>query len=292
MDHGLASDIIYRAVRVKTVFAEPNKEVNGLGTGFFVKTKRGLHLVTNRHVVDPNYEKRRDQELKSVSVTIFSKDETTQRPDHSMELKFPDCDFNFAQDYRNDVAVLHTKGVSFDLGDMHKFKGVGGHTVNVDELATRDDFEKIMPGDFLSFVGYPEWATARPILRSGCIASDPRYNDEYQRKSGDVVLFEGFSSAGGSGSPVFSHRRSVHVFVGEGGLMRYQYRQNNPPRGPLLIGVNAGHIIDKSQGLPQHAGLSCFYKSYVFREMIEEYERNLDATSPEVDTAGTPPASA
>ena len=71
------------------------------------------------------------------------------------------------------------------------------------------------------------------------------------KRQGQCIAYEGFSSEGASGSPVFAVPKGL---------------RNIPnSRQGYLIGVNAGHI----SGQIGHSGISYFYKSTVIMEIIK-----------------------
>ena len=63
MFHGLDNRYLYSAYRITTEFtSEFNEPTAGHGTGFWVMTNHSqLALVTNRHVVDPQYADLKDR---------------------------------------------------------------------------------------------------------------------------------------------------------------------------------------------------------------------------------------
>ena len=94
----------------------------------------------------------------------------------------------------------------------------------------------------------------------GTIASDPRTN--YCYRNGDPIAariaYEGFSSEGASGSPVFATQKGFPV--GEGLEAPEDFY-----REMKLIGIHAGHYhSDKG-----HSGISYFYKSSVIKNIID-----------------------
>ncbi len=95
----------------------------------------------------------------------------------------------------------------------------------------------------------------RPIMRTGTIASDPKFDYSWDKSShGNCIAYEGFSSEGASGSPIFAPPRGMTGIPNS----RHGY----------LIGINAGHIPEQYG----HSGISYFYKSTVILEIIEKYK--------------------
>jgi len=114
------------------------------------------------------------------------------------------------------------------------------------------------PFDLICYSGFPnqhDKLGGRPIIRSGHIASDPQYDYSWDdRYRGKCIAYEGFSSEGASGSPIFAPPRGMHGILNS----RHGY----------LVGVNAGHIPNTTG----HSGISYFYKSTVILEIIERHE--------------------
>jgi hypothetical protein len=119
-------------------------------------------------------------------------------------------------------------------------------------------YSTVQAFDLICFSGFPDQHDKlgnRPILRSGRIASDPRFNYSWDKSNhGSCVAYEGFSFAGSSGSPVYAPAR------GALGL------QNS--RDALVVGINAGHVPSYPNG---HSGISYFYKSTVVLEIMSQH---------------------
>ena len=128
----------------------------------------------------------------------------------------------------------------------------------------------------LAFIGYPEpfYDTERkaPVLRSGVIASDPRFNFE-EHTYGNCLAYEAFSLWGSSGSPVFATEKGFQVGQGLQATAGF-YRELK------LIGINSAFFPIKKE-LPteqkpeltvkeeQHSGISLLYKSTSIIEAID-----------------------
>ena len=128
--------------------------------------------------------------------------------------------------------------------------------VPINLLATAKDYEsQFSVCDFVAFPGFPEWydkLQQRPILRSGTIASDPRYDYSFVPEyKGECVAYEAFSYGGSSGSPVFAVEKGPKPGPG---ISFPGFRELK------LLGINAGHLNVGSSN-PQHSGISYLYKS-------------------------------
>ena len=154
-----------------------------------------------------------------------------------------------------------------DVACIKAPKVVGGMTVNstipYSMLATENWIsEKLSVCDTIAYPGFPKWYDRQnntPIFRMGTIASDPRFN--YSCSPGapisSQIAYEGFSSGGASGSPVFAIQRGFKT----GGAIS---APDDFYREVKLIGINAGHFEDQIG----HSGVSYFYKASVIHDII------------------------
>lgn len=260
MFHGLNNQFLYVAYKVTATFADDIGNVRtGTGTCFFVKNKRdSLCLVSNRHVFDFSY-KKDDSSLAKYSlkeIEISGKRGSTEDNIPEGDLSFSIVpNVKFSGDCNNDIACV-TEIIPLKANDIRI-----DYFVPYSFLAIEADFQKrLMVCDFLAFPGFPEWydkQANRPILRTGTISSDPRFDYSYgDAVRGACVAYEAFSHSGSSGSPVFAVQKGPKPGVGI----------NFPSfRDLLLVGINAGHLktTDKT-----HSGISYFYKSTAIAQAI------------------------
>lgn len=208
MYHGLTNQFLYSAYKVEVYFYDDlGNPQAGVGTGFFVKNKSGkLCLVTNRHVLDFAFRNPMPNADKYVLNRIVVSGKAASAPgnvpvsDISFELaplvKFP-------VDSKNDVACITDLKVTKNPGVRIDY------FIPNEMIATPNEFENdLNVSDFLAFPGFPEWhdkKANRPILRTGTISSDPRYDYSFQDAVGGAcVAYEAFSFNGSSGSPIFA----------------------------------------------------------------------------------------
>ena len=264
MIHGLDNRHLYAAYRLDCTFSDGSgRQIDGTGTGFFVRSGDGKqYLVTNRHVVDiafncPQYQ---GFNLREVFVSGKRLDVATALPDVDQRYQIVQPNLRYSNVPENDIACMI---------DPRIFVPDGNPTMTVDFflghdlLATHGDFERdISVCDFVAFPGYPEWhdiQQRRPILRTGTVSSDPRYDyrDLKGNYIGQCIAYEAFSSGGSSGSPVFTLQKGIQP--GEG--------ISFPAYRPLkLIGINASHLPAKDNS---HSGISIMYKSSAILDMID-----------------------
>lgn len=260
MYHGLTNSFLYSAYKISVVFRDDigNSE-SRKGTCFFVINKDGIMcLVTNRHMLDLSY-KNTDESYRIFhvsSITISGKLGYCDIPPER-DINFnvvPDSKFSVS--YDNDVSCIQNPKI--ENGQLVPIS----YYIPYDFLANDEDFQKnLMVCDFVAFPGFPEWHDSqsnRPILRTGTIASDPRFDYSFgEEVKGACVAYEAFSYGGSSGSPVFAVQKGPEPGRGISfpGFRRL-----------LMVGINAGHLrIGTGES---HSGISYFYKSTAIAELI------------------------
>lgn len=142
-------------------------------------------------------------------------------------------------------------------------------SIQYDFLASEEWINtKLTVCDTIAYPGFPEWFDHKnntPIFRMGTIASNPR--SDYCCGDNDPVAarvaYEGFSSGGASGSPVFAIQKGFRV---GGGIQAPE----DFFREVKVVGINAG-LFFNDKG---HSGISYFYKSSVIKNIIDEMIEN------------------
>lgn len=165
-------------------------------------------------------------------------------------------EFVFHSNPHNDIACL--KSVHVDNSLAVSF------AIPYSMLATDEWLQnKLSVCDSLAYPGFPDWFDKQnntPIFRMGTIASDPRLN--YSCFPGEPIAsriaYEGFSTGGASGSPVFAIQRGFPTGDGISAPADF-YREVK------LIGINAGHFKDQDG----HSGISYLYKSSAIHDIID-----------------------
>jgi hypothetical protein len=252
MFHQPPENFLYSAYKIYVEHSNGSKTKKGSATGFVIALSQEIPLiVTNRHVVDLNY-KKTDSKFKEFKLSKFII--TGRKPDDSQySLRLHEiANFYFHDDYENDVILIKPM-VYFDNEKIRSFHWHFG----IEHLADETIFKDIFPFDLICYSGFPNTHDKfdnRPILRSGNIASDPKYNYSWDKEyQGQCIAYEGFSSVGASGSPIFAPSRGL--------------RNISNSRHGFLIGVNAGHIPENYG----HSGISYFYKSTVILDIINKH---------------------
>ncbi len=227
---------LYAAVRLLPTFMDrpSGKSLQGgaWATGFVIGPPDGNghrgFIVTNRHVVDPGFQDPPRYGLELVSVAVHGHQQRAGGGPPSTEAST-----------HVGVRVLSSTDENRDIALIDRSSGqvnvdAGTASVNwypYDALALDSDFEDglITVGDYVCVAGYPGGLrsgrpTERPILASGFIASDPRFDAEYVGGSGaGEILCHALSWGGMSGGPV------VGWPLGKEGRM-------------TVVGINAGHL--------------------------------------------------
>ncbi len=259
MIHGLNNTFLYAAKKIITVCSNGTDNEAFRGTGFFIQKESVFYFITNRHIVEPGYSdpKYKGYKLIEFNIESYESFDSNNRPSTLKSASLVNfSEFKFDQNEHNDVACI--KAPQF----------VGGMTINAPipySMLATDDWlsKKLSVCDSIAYPGFPKWYDRQnntPIFRMGTIASDPRLNYSFTPGApiSSQIAYEGFSTAGASGSPVFSVQRGFRT----GGAISAPadfYREVK------LIGINAGHFKDQIG----HSGISYFYKSSVIHDIID-----------------------
>lgn len=247
--------LLYLAYKVEVVFTDSTGVSKaGTGTAFILAAGDRPILVTNRHVVDLDYNATdsRYKDFQLANLVLHGRLADDSR--FSVELDASQA-FHFHGAKENDVACL----IDFRATKLPRKNFQLYHHNVVEGLATAEEFmTTIWPGDQVFFAGYPaihDQLDQRPILRAGIIASDPKYNYSTSGKyEGERVAYEAMSTPGASGSPVYAPARGIDG-------IHENFRRD------IIVGINAGHI---SAEFGAHSGMSYFIKSTVIREILRE----------------------
>jgi hypothetical protein len=252
MFHEPAENFLYAAYKVELEYHDELGNLkSGIATAFILDIANGIPLiVTNRHVIDFNYKKKTTQDQDFILHKFLMTGRRLNDSTYTFKLN-DNPTYYFHDDEENDIVLIEARGELNGGETLHWHFGM-------EHLADAEIFKTIQPFDLICFSGFPDQHdkfSDRPIIRSGHIASDPKYDYSWSKESyGQCVAYEGFSSAGASGSPIFAPPRGMgHI-------------PNS--RNGYLIGVNAGHIDDSYKS---HSGISYFYKSTVILEIIEKH---------------------
>ena len=245
-----SKQFLYSSYKISVEHSDGIKVISGVATGFILEIAKGVPwIVTNRHVVDIDYKKPsakyKDFKLSKFIITGRKPDDTQ----YSLHLH-ENANFFFHEEYENDVVLIRAHVYLLDGQSFYWHFGI-------EQLADETVYKTIEPFDLICYSGFPNTHDKfgnRPILRSGNLASDPNFNYSWNSfHQGQCVAYEGFSSEGASGSPIFAPSRGMSHIPNS----RHGY----------LIGINAGHIPDQHG----HSGISYFYKSTVIVEIIKKY---------------------
>ncbi len=260
MIHGLTNAYLYSAKKVITEWSDGNKTVTMRGTGFFVIKDENHYFITNRHVVEPGYV---DPQYKGFCVKKFiiesfgSFDGDAMPQDLRAATVGNWKDFKFHTNEYNDIACLKNTLVEGDNFNVNS--GIEYEKLATDEWLS----QKLTVCDSIAYPGFPDWYDHQnntPIFRMGTIASDPRFDYSHipSAPHASRIAYEGFSTGGASGSPVFATQRGFTV---GGGLTA----ADGFYRDVKVVGINAGHFSDQVG----HSGISYMYKSSAIIELIE-----------------------
>ena len=259
MTHGLNNTFLYAAKKVIARWAKESEQVEFRGTGFFIQRDNEFYFVTNRHMVEPGYS---DVKYKDYVVTEFIVESFENVDEGGMPIALKAAsiknwaNFKYHPNNNNDVACL--KGPQ-SVGGMTIIAPISYSMLATDEWLN----QKLSVCDTIAYPGFPEWYDRQnntPIFRMGTLASDPRLNYSYTPGApvASRIAYEGFSTGGSSGSPVFATQNGFRIGKGLSAPDDF-YREVK------LIGINAGHFSDQTG----HSGISFLYKSSAILELID-----------------------
>ena len=263
MIHGLSNSFLYTAKHIVTLWSFNNTIISWCGTGFFIKKEDDIYLITNRHVVEITYSKPEyaGAQLMEFKCEGFEYADEGQIPRSYSSLFIENVsDFVFHPNQHNDIACLKNPKCNMSKGGSNSISLPIGYEM----LATKEELGAALTVcDTIAYPGFPVWydrKNSTPIFRMGTIASDPRLNYacNITDPDADRIAYEGFSSGGASGSPVFAIQKgfatgpSISV-------------PDDFYRKVMLVGINAGHY-PSDEG---HSGISYFYKSSAILETIQ-----------------------
>lgn len=267
MYHGLTHEAIYAAVRTVSVFDGRHGDVKEIsGTSFVLSVEGKAVLVTNRHIVDLNFGRTDGKyvgfTLRHLICEVRARDSKDGSPGKNRSYVVPMTHNEISYDSNplNDVAIIFDVQSSNRDGSENR---CWEYCFEYSDVATEEELrDELQPFDVLAFPGFPEGFDKRglrAIIRGGTVACDPRFEYSFESQDkGDILLFEGFSFGGSSGSPVIAVPKVPPVNV--------DHHPANRFRRLMVVGVNAGHV---SASCGQHAGLSYFVRSSVIRRIIQ-----------------------
>jgi hypothetical protein len=268
---------LYAAYRLRAghVGADGSKR-DVFGTCFYVRAGADIFLVSNRHLLFLAWAHEKYAGFRPDSLAIggyFGVDQYAECDFAGQQLRF-----GVPLNETEDVVAVRMTGVHFAFRRRRKpgedpgvrTAGLSPIALGIEMLAEAGDFDRLNPGDMVAFPSYPELYDhngARPILRTGTIASDPL--SDYGAKGlppGRRLAYDAHSTQGSSGSPVFAV-----IDSGKTGMPAND-------REAIVVGINAGHLVgDEPRIGTIHAGLSFAYKSACILEAINNLRSEQSA---------------
>ena len=277
MIHGMRNSFLYASSRIINHSICANGDQCSYGTGFWIQNdKNEICLITNKHVLKHSGDDNRFCDFFDVYIWEASNGNTEEKPSGFSIYRF----LSFTPDVPNnpldDIVCVRWPFKACPLSASKSTSLKIDYFFPFSILASQNDFDNSLSVcDMLAFIGYPEpfYDTERqaPILRSGIIASDPRFN-YMEKQLGNCLAYEAFSLGGSSGSPVLAIQKGFRVGSGLQAPANF-YRELK------LVGINVGsrHILREipTQQNPnltvrekQHSGISLLYKSTSIIETI------------------------
>ncbi|MXX95387.1 MAG: trypsin-like peptidase domain-containing protein [Gammaproteobacteria bacterium] len=266
MFHGLDNRFLYSAYQIHSTFVNIEGDQKWCsGTGFWMKDRDSkMILITNRHVLDIAYSDNENvgYSLQNLVVSGKAISHCSKRPEIDQKWSVDISQIKLSKDGKNDIACLIHPTVTAFQGSEEQ---VIDYWIPRDLFATKNDFEaSFSVCDFVAYPGFPPWYDKRqnrPILRTGTISSDPRYDYSWSSDyEGECVAYEAFSYGGSSGGPVFAVQKGPKPGAGI----------SFPGYRPLkLIGINSGHLPVAKNEKNIHSGISLLYKASAILDIID-----------------------
>lgn len=268
----ISANSLYTTYKLSLAFYNANNQSkHAVGTGFGLKVDDLFMIPTCRHVVDPGFDPdggRKFYGYKLTELEIRGKNlDANNEPTIDTVATVDAFKVFWPADNVTDVAVM----AQFQTRDR---RNLLFPPMESSVIPTAEQMADLSIGEPVSATGYVDQHDTldlRPLLRSGKIASDPRYpfsipmNDGSRQNRGPIVAYDCFSWGGLSGGPVVTGQIGSHVF--NDGLYRPAF----------LAGINAGHLDSSSK---QHSGLSYFYRIEALLSLINEVFRDHGRTAP------------
>lgn len=287
---GIRQDVLFGVTRISTTFADESG-INvkfGVGSAFWLKTKRGkIVLVTNRHNLEPSIRFPKNPELKTHSIEIELRRQSSGDGDELHRPLQPETRFFKVNGSKTGIFVVGNTDCGIVVPEYNESpEGFGECSLfSESDLADEEFFLKVLKSsDLASFIGFAgkrrffwddeksEWWDQKwslPISRPAFISSYPGldfHHNEIPLK--DVVLVSGLSFSGSSGSPVLSHQKSIWILDSKPTLGAFDSK---------LIGIMSGHwwgentdeVPPMFRDYRQHSGISYFTRSTSILHLIQ-----------------------
>jgi hypothetical protein len=240
-------NFLYSGYKLFASFSDGTSPISTSATCFVLELDNGTpYIVTNRHVIDINYPNAlpQYQNYRLASLRIVGRRPT----DDEYTINIEPTGIYYHTNVLNDVVLIRPSTRDANPANLHWRFGQ-------EHLATQQMLNQFKPFDVICYSGFPvthDQSMGRPIVRRGSIASDPMFDYSWESNpKGNIIAFEGFSTPGASGSPIFAPTYGVGGVPGA--------------RAGYLLGVNAGRLLEAGA----HSGISYFFKSSVIIEIIE-----------------------
>jgi hypothetical protein len=268
---GIGQNVVFVATRLRVSFIRKGETKKYFGTAFWFaeRAHTPASLVTNRHVVDPEYRFGPDSgfRLHAIEVMLrqYNGDVPTQNTEYGIVANLDSVKVHPTAD----LALIESSDC-----ENWPFENLGAKCIVVGQLATDSwVIQNLQITHSASFVGFAMesklmmWDTlwSFPIARTCVISSPPGMSFSNPAIStSHAVLVSGFSFSGSSGSIVISHERGSRL----------------PPHGtvldhgsahvePKVLGIMSGHLVNRDPTQLGHLGLSYYTKISALFEILD-----------------------
>lgn len=280
---GLNIDFCLSICRLNAAFADEIGNFKSItGTGFWMSSPcNKVVFITNQHNLVPGYYKEEYKNYKLKKLEIELRDYSVNKFS-AIPKMFPVYSYERILSPTADVAILYD--VKFS-GPLENFRSI---TPSALQWLADDAFFQSYCGitQEISFLGFPHGNYDEegnlPIASHAIFASIPNRSFKCQLiKTDDIILVDGRSFNGSSGSPVITFPRGLSIGVDKGGPVK---TGDYCPQ--KVVGIMSGHLeqggkwvaeIDrKRENFLSHSGKSYFTRSTSILKLLDELKDKAD----------------
>lgn len=252
--------LLYTTLRIEC-FDENNK-LSSIGTGFLLQRPVGndkykMYLISNKHVLCG---------AESIAVSFTKLKDNDPDMGNTIRLPINNIKGNIVlhPDFNIDIAVLECTGLFIMLPNQLYFKAV-----SYDMLATFNEPE-LSVAENVYFIGYPDnrydEKNNLPLIRTGMIASHPKYN--YNGNA--VFIIDAQVFPGSSGSPVYIDLTYENFKNGQIDLTKKNIKLLGIVSATMIRNNQLKSIPTGTQWLAEEVlGLGIVYKATAIKELID-----------------------
>lgn len=252
--------VLFTTLRIECI--NENGNLFSIGTGFLLQRPVGedkykVYLISNKHVL-----------CNANSITITFTKSKDNNPDLGNTVRIPITDIKDSivqhPNPNIDIAILECTRLFIMFSNQLYFK-----TVDYDMLASFNEPE-LSIAENVFFVGYPDNRYDKqnnlPLIRTGMIASHPKYN----YNGDDVFIIDAQVFPGSSGSPVYIDLTYENFKNGQINLGKKDIKLLGIVSATMIRNNQIKSIQTGTQLLSEEIlGLGIVYKATAIKELID-----------------------